>query len=493
MTSIRVIALTVGLSIALAIGACGGGSSGETIVTPPPPPPPPPTGGIGRFGVAVGPVSTFGSIVVNGVHYETTSASFTIDGNPATESDLKVGQVVKVEGTINDDSLTGTADTVITDDDVTGAVESVDLALGQLVVLGQLVLVGPETSFDDNIIPASLDGISVGDIVEVSGFFNANSDIVASRIENKPVGTQLEVHGTVSSLDAANSLFSINSLIVDYSGAMLQNFPGGSISDGDFVEAKGASLDVNGRLTATIVELETVGVSGAVDTHVEIEGFITRFASATDFDVSGVRVTTDAGTTYEGGTVADLGLNIKVEVEGDLDANGVLVADKVDIRRSKAVRSTAVVDSVDAAAGSLVMLGITFTTDELTRFEDKSNADVSPLTINDLNAGDYLEIRGAEFPSGSGQILATILEREDLDTRTELQGFVESEAGSTLTILGVTIDAGSTTVFRDVDDSLLTEIEFFNLVDVNSLVKATGTESSDTTISATELELELEF
>jgi len=44
-----------------------------------------------------------------------------------------------------------------------------------------------------------------------------------------------------------------------------------------------------------------------------------------------------------------------------------------------------------------------------------------------------------------------------------------------------------------VDDSILTPGEFFNLVDVNSLVKVRGTESSATTITATEVELELEL
>jgi hypothetical protein len=48
-------------------------------------------------------------------------------------------------------------------------------------------------------------------------------------------------------------------------------------------------------------------------------------------------------------------------------------------------------------------------------------------------------------------------------------------------------------VFRDVDDSPLTQAEFFNLVGVNALVKADGVESSTTTIIATEVELELEF
>ena len=351
--------LFAGTILTVLIGACGGGSTNPGLAPPPPPPPPSPVGGIGRLGVAIGPVTNFGSIVVNGVHYDTTDATFTNDGNPASESDLKVGQHVVVAGTIADDLTTGSADTVTFDDSVKGPIESIDIALSQLVVLGQTVLVRPSTSFDDNINPASLEGLVVTDIVEISGFFTADGMIEATRIEKKPAGTQFEVHGTVSNLDSGNSMFTINALTVDYSAATLDNFPGGQINNGDFVEAKGMNLGGNGELIASRVELESVSVSGDEGTHVEVEGFITRFVSATDFDVSGIPVTTNGGTLFEGGVAADLGLNVKVEVEGDLDGNGVLVADKVDIRRGKVVRATALVDSVDGAADSLVMLGIT--------------------------------------------------------------------------------------------------------------------------------------
>jgi len=196
---------------------------------------------------------------------------------------------------------------------------------------------------------------------------------------------------------------------------------------------------------------------------------------------------------FEGGDATDLGLNIKVEVEGDVNSSGVLVATKVDIRRAKAVRATAVVDLVNAGANSLVLLGITVSVDALTRLEDKSSADVRPLTLADINAGDYVEVRGDEFPAGSGAILATILEREDFDPDTELQGFVETISDPSFTILGVTIQTDGGTVFRDVNDSVISSTDFFNQLAPNSLVKADGTEVSDTVISAQEVEFELEF
>ena len=398
----RTIAL---IATALLVSACGGGGSTDN------PDPPPPSGGITRTGSSFGPISTFGSVVVNGVRYDTTTAVITVDDSPGTQNDLRVGQVVLVRGTFNANLTTGTATAISFDDNVEGPVQSIDLAAGQLVVLGQTVTTGPATSFDDNIQPASLAGLVVGDIVEVSGLTRADGSIDATRIEKKPAGSEFEVHGIVSSLDPVNFRFSLNALVVDYSGAALDDFPGGQIANGQFVEAKGTTLNGAGQLVATRVEFEGPTIAGNANDRLEIEGFITRFSGPQDFDVAGVPVTTNGSTVFEGGTAADLGPGVKVEVEGSLNASGVLVASKVDIRRATAVRATALVDSVDRPNNRLVMLGITVAIDSLTRLEDKTDADVRPLTINDLNAGDYVEVRGDELPAGSGQIRAAILER----------------------------------------------------------------------------------
>ena len=472
--------------IPLVASGCGGsGGSGDPGGANPPP-----SGGIVRTGFAIGPIANFGSVIVNGVRYSTTGATITVDDSPGVESDLRVGQVVRISGELNAGLTTGTASQVSFDDNVEGPVQSIDTLANTLVVLGQTVRVGAGTSFDDNIQPASLAGLVIGDIVEVSGLVMADGSIDATRIEKKPAGELFEVHGTIAGLDTVSRRFNLNALVVDYSGAQLDDFPGGQISNGQQVEAKGAAVDANGVLVATRVEFEGSTVTGAAGDHVEIEGFITRFVLAQDFDVSGVPVTTGAATVFEGGTAADLGLNVKVEVEGSLTASGTIAASKVDIRRATAVRVTAIVDSVDSAANSLDLLGITVRIDTLTRLEDKSAADVDPLTINALNAGDYLEVRGSELPAGSGDILATIVERDDADTETILQGFVSAVADPSFTILGVTITTTGATQFRDTDDSAISAAEFFSRVAAGTLVKARGLETSAMALTADEVEFE---
>lgn len=488
MNIFRIIGCTI---IVAAMTACGGSSGSGTITVPPLDDDG--TGGIIRGGIAVGSITNFGSVVVNGVRFDTDSATFTIDDAPGTQADLAVGDFVVVVGEYAADLVTGTATTVTYDDNVEGPIESIDQAGNTLVVLGQTVRTDATTSFGDGIGPGSIDGLTVGDIVEVTGFIDAAGVTIATRIELKPVGGEFEVRGVVANLDATAMTFSLAALTVDFSAATLDDdFPGGQISDGDFVEAKGDRLGGAGELVANRIELEDGPVSGSDGDRIEIEGLITRFASATDFDVSGVPVVTDSSTLFEGGVSADLGLNVKVEVEGDLDANGSIVASRVDIRRATVVRITADVDSVDTAGESLVMLDITVTVDSLTRLEDKSNADTDPLNLGDLNAGDYLEIRGTEFPVDSGDALARVIEREDPEAEAELQGFVTAVNEPEFSILGVSIQTDGSTIFHDENDDVISATDFFNAVTVNSLVKASGMESASNVVSAVQVEFEVE-
>ncbi len=70
-------------------------------------------GGIGGTGLtSSGTITGFGSIFVNGVEFETDSAEILLDGNTAADTALRLGMVVLVTGTLNEDGVTGTADRV---------------------------------------------------------------------------------------------------------------------------------------------------------------------------------------------------------------------------------------------------------------------------------------------------------------------------------------------------------------------------------------------
>jgi hypothetical protein len=444
----RRIGLVIAALAASIGGGCGGGGGdGE------------PVAGIDGGGVTIaqGPISGFGSVIVNGVRYSTSSATITVDDRPGTESELRVGYVVRVEGTVDAGGTTGTARSVSFNDELEGPVQSIDVAASRMVVLGQTVQVSASTSFDDSIVPRGLEGLQVGERVEVSGLVGADGVIAATRIERKAAAAAVEVKGTAQSVDTAARRFRINQLQVDYSGATLNGFASGQPANGDVVEAYG-TVNGAGVLLATRVERRSTSLSGTTNDRAEIEGLVTRFASAADFDVAGQRVTTTAATRYENGSAANLALNVNVEVEGGFDASGRIVATEVEFRQEADIELAGPVDAVNAAGSTFVMLGATVRTTTVTRFEDQSDADVEPFGLADLRVGDYVEVKAYR---DAGGLVATLLERDDAESTVELSGIATDVAQPNLRVGGIAATTGPLTEYRDNDDVSISAATFF--------------------------------
>ncbi|HYB65339.1 MAG TPA: DUF5666 domain-containing protein [Steroidobacteraceae bacterium] len=273
---------------------------------------------------ATGPVTGFGSIFVNGVEFTTTGAQIQIDDQPGTESQLAIGEVVTVTGTLNANNTSGTAAQVTFLGNVLGPVAQVDVATNTFVVLGQTVLVTANTVFDPNIQPPQISSVKTGSRYEVSGFPDSSGQIVASRIQLATTGTALRVTGAVQGLNTGTTVFQINALSVDYSTATVH----GTLADGSTVDVEGGGLNASGALSATTVTV-LPPPGGAPNSRGEVEGVITSFNSVSDFVVNGIHVATNANTLFQLNGIT-LGVNVRVDVEGSYDSSGILVATSVE-------------------------------------------------------------------------------------------------------------------------------------------------------------------
>jgi hypothetical protein len=475
-------ALGLLLAAALAAGCGGGGSSPPSGNTPPP------AGGIDRGGISFGAITGFGSIIVNGVRFDTSGARFIVNGTVGSQDDLRVGQVVLVSGSVSDDEVSGEAETVEYDDEVKGPVESLDAAAGTFRVLGLLVRTGAQTLYGgfadfDDLAAATSQGAVV---VEVSGFRDASGAILATRIDRESEGIEFELKGVVSALDAGAMTFSLGTLTVDYGSAFL---PDGPPANGDFVEARG---DLSGdTLTASSVELED-GIDDGIDdgARVEVEGLVTRVVSASRFEVGGVAVETGPATVYERGTAADIRVDVRLEAEGSFDAStGVLRAVKVEFGGEGDFELEGVVQSVGSSGFRAV--GVDVTADIGTAYEDDRDDDQF-FGLSRLAVGDFVEVRGTA--GSGGEFVAQLVERDEEDPDSLLQGLaanVDSNAGS-FTIFGVTIDTSGVDAedFLNAAEQPIGRAAFFAALDDGVLVKAKGQFDGAATIAAREVQLE---
>jgi hypothetical protein len=414
---------------------------------------------------AVGPITGFGSVFVNGVEYITSNAQISIDHQPGTEAQLHAGDVVTVKGTVNADGVTGTATAVSLDGDVAGPVTQIDLTANTLVVLGQTVQVTGATLFDESLQPADLTSLQTGSLVEVSGFSNAAGGIVASRIDLKAAGSNLQAKGVIAALDTTTHTFRINALTVDYSNSVATP----TLANGSAVEVQGTNLTPAGALIATHIEL-LHGLDTTINQRLDIDGIITSFTSTANFAVQGQNVTTDANTTFALHGVT-LGVDVEVDVQGTVNASGTLIAKKVEAKPKSLGLVRGAVDSVTAASNTLSVLGVTITTSASTELNDQSSQHVKLFRLTDLRVGDYVEIHGTEGQAGT--LSASTLERDNSENRSYLQGMALNVASPGLTVLGVTVTTNAQTHFEGPGGTASGAAAFFSQA-ANHIVRVSG-------------------
>jgi hypothetical protein len=460
------------LTLALAVACGGGGSSGSGMTSP-----------AATSVMATGAITGFGSIYVNGVHFQTTHAVIHKNGVLVDQSQLGVGEIARVQGTKDSDS-TGDADSIDVDENIVGAIDTVDSANNMLTVLGQTVKINNGTSFSPDIQPLGIDGLHAGAYIRVCGTVDSSGNVVATRISSSTAGGTLQVIGPVSMLDSANHKFRINALSVDYSGATVEGFGSGQPANGDQAEVRGAAYDAGTTtLAATRVErMESEHEQAQGDHEIEREGLVTRFASATDFDVAGKPVTTTSATMYRGGTSSDLALNVKVEVEGSYDSDNVLVAQVIAFHHVGNVVLQSQVTAVDTTAGTLTLLGITVGVGSMTRLEDHAMDNDHMFNLGDINVGDVVGVVGYESPAGSGMLAATMLVRARPGSPVIVVGPYGTATAPEFTVFGVMVD-GSAAKLLGANWSTLTFDEF-NTQAAGKYVAVTGT-LSGTTVQAT--------
>jgi len=454
-----------GISVAVAaallgLTACGGGSGGTA------------SSGGGTATVS-GAITGFGSVYVNGIRYDTDSASIRMDGVAVgDDTALDEGMVV----TMSVDSA-GNVISIEYADELDGIVQLNNIALdGTLQVMGQTVDVsGANLVYEDNgLAVATPADILPGAVVEVSGYSNGDGTIYATRLELKAAVwngiSELELKGVVANLDGDAGTFELGGLVVDYTTApaQLDDIPNDTLVDGLYVEVKSsegftAGDFLLGSLIASKVELEDDGdkeIDGDEGDDLELRGLITQDYDAGTglFMLNGQPILVDGDLEFEDGhTVADLVAGAEVEVEGEFNGEGELVANEIEFEeREGSIELEGEVEAVDLVLQTITLMGRTIVVgdDAIKRDErdDEHRFNLDDIAADlDASITSWVEVK-ADEDAVSGNLIATKIERDDSQLSAELSGPVTAVAAGQIVVGGVTVDITAVGGFAPVVD-----------------------------------------
>ena len=495
----RTIPFLVSLIMSLLIASCGGGSSQVA--------------GIGGTGItSSGTITGFGSIFVNGVEYDTDDPNINVTINGTTgkmATDLKLGMVVTVRGSLDStDTTQGTASTITVDSELEGPIAATPVFdantdTRSFVVLGRNVLATPSTFYDGGITYATM---SKDDVVEVHGYLDGSGIMHATRIEKKGTvilgSSTVEAKGTVTILTASSFTLNVgsNTLTINHNSSTDYSGIGGvgALTNGLAVEVKG-TLNTSNEIAAIEIELSD-SLFDSTDSSVELEGIITSYVDDTNFSVNGQAVDASGVTIPSNLTLAN---GVQIEVEGTYSsASNKLVATKIEGRDSdikiKAKIATSInptTKAITLALGSGTIVVIINNTSQL---EDETNATSACANaifcITDLIIGDYLEVEATI--DGNGAYIVKDLKRKTPKLENKVKGKATLKDATTgaeiLTILGVDFSTDSNTSFK-INDVTKTRTEFFAAFTAGATVemKEVYTIGTGPTGTATELDLKM--
>ena len=388
--TVRILLLTISLSVLAFLSSCGGGGGIAGIDG---------SGSKPQTSVS-GPINGFGSVIVNGTRFNTDDAQIYVGGVLSDEHELDVGDYVTVIGGTNEQGEP-VAQKVYYQPRLTGTVEWVDIEKRQFQILQQVIQVSENTVYSDTVFPATIEGISEGQRITVSGSSSTDYVIQASRVELS-LNFETELSGVVEKLNALDKTFELGGLTINYVDvndiSPLRNNIYVTVT-GDY--AIGDSLHAT-RISYTMDFRQIQNIPSN-----QISGYVTNFNENT-FKIDNVPVQIFPSTTILNGDIEDIDNNTELRVVGRFSYE-ILLAEEIHIVPEANLQTSGIISDVEVSTGpngkigSFTANGITYVVKTDTRLPDFLGKRVS---INDLRANHVANISAY---AQNGKLYATVV------------------------------------------------------------------------------------
>jgi Domain of unknown function (DUF5666) len=395
------IASCAGETGSVGVGGTGTGESkvatgNEPVVNPPTNPPL----ALEEIPVTVtGPITGFGSVIVNGVKFDDTTASVIRDAMSSSNAVLRLGMTVEITGSKTADGLKANASQIKVFSEVKGPVQLNLARANTLSILGATVLVDGNTVIDGAL---NFAAITSGDIAEAFGLRDPGTgEITATRIEVQakpasPVLVPISLNGVVQSLNLVNKTFLLSGQTIDYSSAVVT----GNLLQNAIAQIKGSVLSSGGTVSASTVSIpsSTVPKDGS---NLEFEGIVTDFVSTASFKVNAIAVDASS-TSVSAAELAKVKDGVRCSVHGKV-VSGVVKLSELECKTVSSLTKYEVKGTITA---------FTSASNFIARNQqiDASLAIFKGGKIADLKLGKNISVKG---PVMDNVLKAEILEFDD--------------------------------------------------------------------------------
>ncbi|SFN41616.1 DUF5666 domain-containing protein [Dokdonella immobilis] len=314
-----------------------------------------------------------------------------------------------------------------------------------LRVLGQEVTVTADTG-STGLPGGNIGNIALGDHLDVSGYVDTNSSLLASYIEYLPTPTpRWLLSGYVTAVNGAEIM--LGPQRVSLAGVSPIDC-GASVDVGEFLEIRadaipnftaGSVLDTVTRLTCVVpVPLGTPGALGA------LTGIVGTILSNTSFQFGPYAVSYDANTEFRFGSADDLAPGAAAEIDGVFGPGLTFVAQGIQFD-APIIRIEGPVfpaDVVPGGNGTVHVLANTVRRAAQLRDEDLVYA-------NGINQARQVEVRGYLDRQGNRWATRARLRGGPDAADSRAVGPVDSVNRPLLSVLGLTLDTTAAVAYED--------------------------------------------
>jgi hypothetical protein len=370
-----IIAMVVTFLIA---AGCGGGISVASVGS----------GGTGYpAGTGSGVISGFGSLIVDGMRRNDSTATYMSEQGQGLAIAMPVTGATVGQSVEYSYDNSGNMMSALVSPELVGSVAAV--GPNSLTVLGTSVLInndpslGPVTRLAGY---ASLAAVKVGDRVEVHGLLKIDNQgvvsVQATLIAQTPLATGVRLTGYVTQYNATAGTFAIGSNLVKVGTATIA--PGGTaLANGELVTIWSSADPAGNTITANTIRVKWVSSTGQ---NATVSGAIANLTSGAIFQIGSLIVDASKAVIAPSGTA--LGAGQYVVVVGTIDAgSNKLMATDVTVFTAATPTEVELHGTVAnfVSSSSLTVRGVVV---------DASAATFTGGTVSQLANGVFVEVHG---------------------------------------------------------------------------------------------------